>query len=154
MEPYAYSLFKENPFSIKRIIKCSVVAVLQAKVDKRGLHLIQPISRVLKKNDIHELILTDESEARPGQIVNRIAYLAFIEISQGGVIVVGDEVYWNNNLLGTVAGFDDTHMPNHQNIILYSPKTLTGKELHIQVEDQILVQSQNKGSSIMKEIEE
>jgi hypothetical protein len=154
MEPYADSLFKENPFGIKRIIKCSVVAVLQAKVDKRDLHLIQPISRVLKKNDIHELILTDEREARPGQIVNRIAYLAFIEISTGGIIVVNDEVYWNNNLLGMVAGFDDTHMPNHQNIILYSPKRSTGKELHIQVEDQILVQSRKKSSSIMKEIKE
>lgn len=142
MDPYAGGLFQENPFSIKRSLKCSVVAVLQARMNRRTLHLIQPISRVLKEKDIHELIFTDEKEVQPGTIVNRIAYLAFVEISTGGVMVVGDEVYWNNNLLGTVVGFDDTHMPNHQNIILYSSEISTGKELQIQVEDQITIQSQ------------
>ena len=154
MDPYARALFKENPFSLKRSIECLVVAVLQARLDNRSLRLIPQISRVLKKNDIHELIFTDEKESRPETIVNRIAYIAFIEILKGGVMVVGDKVYWNNNLLGIVAGFDDTHMPNHQNIVLYSPKRSTGKDLHIQVEDQVLVQSRKKSTSIMKEIEE
>ena len=144
MDPYTGGLFKENPFSTKRSIECSVVAVLQARLGNRALHLIPQISRVLKKNDIHELILTDEKESRPGAIVNRIAYIAFIEILKGGVMVVGDKVCWNNNLLGIVAGFDDTHIPNHQNIILYSPKILTGKELGIQVEDSIVISSQNE----------
>ena len=143
MDPYARALFKENPFSLKRSIECSVVAVLQARLDNRSLRLIPQISRVLKKNDIHELIFTDEKESRPETIVNRIAYIAFIEILKGGVMVVGDKVYWNNNLLGIVAGFDDTHMPNHQNIILYSPKISTGKELGIQVEDPVVISSQN-----------
>jgi len=143
MDPYARALFKENPFSLKRSIECLVVAVLQARLDNRSLRLIPQISRVLKKNDIHELIFTDEKESRPETIVNRIAYIAFIEILKGGVMVVGDKVYWNNNLLGIVAGFDDTHMPNHQNIILYSPKISTGKELGIQVEDPVVISSQN-----------
>ncbi|MDY0382550.1 MAG: hypothetical protein RBS20_02300 [Atribacterota bacterium] len=143
MDPYARALFKENPFSLKRSIECSAVAVLQARLDNRSLRLIPQISRVLKKNDIHELIFTDEKESRPETIVNRIAYIAFIEILKGGVMVVGDKVYWNNNLLGIVAGFDDTHMPNHQNIILYSPKISTGKELGIQVEDPVVISSQN-----------
>ena len=143
MDPYARALFKENPFSLKRSIECSAVAVLQARLDNRSLRLIPQISRVLKKNDIHELIFTDEKESRPETIVNKIAYIAFIEILKGGVMVVGDKVYWNNNLLGIVAGFDDTHMPNHQNIILYSPKISTGKELGIQVEDPVVISSQN-----------
>ena len=143
MDPYARALFKENPFNLKRSIECLVVAVLQARLDNRSLRLIPQISRVLKKNDIHELIFTDEKESRPETIVNRIAYIAFIEILKGGVMVVGDKVYWNNNLLGIVAGFDDTHMPNHQNIILYSPKISTGKELGIQVEDPVVISSQN-----------
>lgn len=143
MDPYARALFKENPFSLKRSIECSAVAVLQARLNNRSLRLIPQISRVLKKNDIHELIFTDEKESRPETIVNRIAYIAFIEILKGGVMVVGDKVYWNNNLLGIVAGFDDTHMPNHQNIILYSPKISTGKELGIQVEDPVVISSQN-----------
>ncbi len=56
-------------------------------------------------------------------------------------MVVGDKVYWNNNLLGIVAGFDDTHMPNHQNIILYSPKISIGKKLNIRLEDKIIIHS-------------
>ena len=144
MDPYTRALFKENPFNLKRSIECLVVAVLQARLDNRSLRLIPQISRVLKKNDIHELIFTDEKESKPETIVNRIAYIAFIEILKGGVMVVGDKVYWNNNLLGIVAGFDDTHIPNHQNIILYSPKISTGKELGIQVEDPVLISSQNE----------
>ena len=54
-------------------------------------------------------------------------------------MVVGDKVSWNNSLLGIVAGFDNTHMPNHQNIILYSPKISTGKKLNIELEDKILI---------------
>ncbi|MGD9552696.1 MAG: hypothetical protein AB7V60_06295, partial [Candidatus Caldatribacteriota bacterium] len=136
----------KNTYSSKRKIQSSVVAVLQLVMEGRGLNLIKPISRAVKKNEIHELIVTDEKEAKPGSVVNQISYIAFIEISQGGVIVVGDEVYWNNNLLGIVAGFDDTHMPNHQNIVLYSIKRVTGKDLHINIEDPIIIQAQ-KGNN-------
>ncbi len=142
MDPHASGLVTKNTYSSKRKIQSSVVAVLQLVMEGRGLNLIKPISRAVKKNEIHELIVTDEKEAKPGSVVNQVSYIAFIEISQGGVIVVGDEVYWNNNLLGIVAGFDDTHMPNHQNIILYSPKRVTGKDLHISIEDTIIIQAQ------------
>jgi len=142
MDPHASGLVTKNTYSSKRKIQSSVVAVLQLEMEGRGLNLIKPISRAVKKNEIHELIVTDEKEAKPGAVVNQVSYIAFVEISQGGVIVVGDEVYWNNKLLGTVAGFDDTHMPNHQNIILYSPKRVTGKDLHISIEDTIIIQAQ------------
>ncbi len=146
MDPHASGLVTKNTYSSKRKIQSSVVAVLQLVMEGRGLNLIKPISRAVKKNEIHELIVTDEKEAKPGSVVNQISYIAFIEISQGGVIVVGDEVYWNNNLLGIVAGFDDTHMPNHQNIVLYSIKRVTGKDLHINIEDPIIIQAQ-KGNN-------
>ena len=141
MDPYANGLIDKNPFGAKRIIQSSVVAILQLELKGRGLKLIQPRSRVLKKNELHELIVTDEKIAKPGETVNNVAYIAFIEILKGGVMVVGDKVYWNNNLLGIVAGFDDTHMPNHQNIILYSPKISTGKKLNIRLEDKIIIHS-------------
>jgi hypothetical protein len=86
-------------------------------------------------------MITDEKEAKPGAVVNRVSYIAFIEIHRGGVMVVGDEVYWKNNFLGIVAGFDDTHMPNHQNIVLYSPKRTTGKDLNVNLEDPIIIQA-------------
>lgn len=141
MDPYANGLIDKNPFGAKRIIQSSVVAILQLELKGRGLKLIQPRSRVLKKNELHELMVTDEKVAKPGEAVNNVAYIAFIEILKGGVMVVGDKVYWNNNLLGIVAGFDDTHMPNHQNIILYSPKISTGKKLNIRLENKIIIHS-------------
>ncbi len=144
MDPYASGLISKSPYGSKRIIHASIVAILQLNMDNRGLKLIQPQSRVLKKNEIHELIVTDERDAGPGTIVNSVAYVAFIEIQIGGVMVVGDEVYCNKILLGTVAGFDDTHMPNHQNIVLYSPKRITGKELNISLEDPVIINAKKE----------
>lgn len=144
MDPYASGLIIKSPYGSKRIIQGSVVAILQLNLENRGLKLIQPQSRVLKKNEIHELIVTDEKGAKPGAIVNNAAYIAFIEIQIGGVMVVGDEVYCNNILLGTVAGFDDTHMPNHQNIVLYSSKRNTGKDLNINLEDLIVINTKKE----------
>ena len=144
MDPYASGLIIKSPYGPKRIIQGSVVAILQLNLENRGLKLIQPQSRVLKKNEIHELIVTDEKGAKPGAIVNNAAYIAFIEIQIGGVMVVGDEVYCNNILLGTVAGFDDTHMPNHQNIVLYSSKRNTGKDLNINLEDPIVINTKKE----------
>ena len=141
MDPYSAGLVTKSPYGSKKIIQSSVVAVLQLKMENRALNLIHPQSRALKKYEIHEFMVTDEKGALPGKIVNRVSYIAFIEIFQGGVMVVGDEVYWNKTLLGVVAGFDDTHMPNHQNIVLYSPKRRTGKDLNINVEDPIIIQA-------------
>lgn len=138
MDPYAKGLIKKNPYGEKRIIQSFVVAILQLEMEDRRLSLITPKSRVVKKNEIHELIITDEKEAKPGALVNKVAYIAFIEIDKGGIVVVGDEVYWKDYLLGKVAGFDDSHMPNHQNIVLYSSKRNTGKELNIKLEDPII----------------
>ena len=36
----------------------------------------------------------------------------------GDTICVGDKVYLDGALLGIVSGFDETHMPNHQNMVL------------------------------------
>ncbi len=147
MEPYASGLINKYPYYVKRAVQSSVVAILKLEMKDRGLKLIQPQSRALKKNEIHELIVTDERGAKPGVVVDSVAYIAFIEIQIGGIMVVGDEVYCNDILLGTVVGFDDTHMPNHQNIVLYSHKKITGKELNIKLEDPIIVHSK-KGELI------
>jgi len=141
MESYVGGQIKKSPFASKRPIQSSVVAVLQLEMKDRGLHLIEPRSRALRKNEIHELIVTEEKEAHPGKIVNQVAYLAFVEITQGGVIIIGDEIYWKKHLLGVVAGFDNTHMPNHQNIVLFSSNKSTGKDLNIQLGDHIFIQT-------------
>jgi len=137
LDPYASGMIKKNFYSRKKIIKGKLVVILDGIISKRGLNLITPPSRAIKKNEIHEVILTEE-DAAPGKIVNSIAYVCFFEVEEGGVIVVEDKVYIGKKLIGKVVGFDDTHMPNHQNIILYAPEKKTGVELKINLDEEIL----------------
>ena len=118
-----------------------VVTVLDAKADVRGLWLIATYSRVLPKYSIHELILTDEPDPKIGEAVNRISYLCFFEVSDGGVIVIGDKLYLDDLLIGTIKGFDETHLPNHLNIIVYAEKRVTGKELNFKVGSKLIFKS-------------
>ncbi len=137
-DPYARNMFgKFNPYFVKRQTTGSLVVVLDGMFEDRGLELISPSSRAVKTSEIHELILSDE-ETGPGQRVNRIAYVGFVEINRGGVIVVGDSVHIGNIVIGTVAGFDETHMPNHLNIVLAGNRK-TGRELNLSVENIVTI---------------
>lgn len=78
-------------------------------------------------------MVTDES-AGPGDTVMRVALTCFFEVEQPGVLLIGSEVYAGDIRLGVVAGFDDTHMPNHQNICLRSDALVDGKSAGIEVE--------------------
>ena len=53
MEHYAIG-FKKNPYAKKRVIEGDVVAVLDASIDRRGLKLIIPPTRAVRKNEIHQ----------------------------------------------------------------------------------------------------
>ncbi|MDR7866482.1 MAG: hypothetical protein RIN56_06640 [Sporomusaceae bacterium] len=117
-DPYAAGKFTSNPYAAKTDVAGVLTVVLRGKMEDRGLELIKPISRCIRRHDIHELILTDEPDAKPGSRVDRIAYLGFAAIEDGGVIVAGDGVYLAGRLVGTLAGFDETHMPNHLNIVI------------------------------------
>jgi hypothetical protein len=132
-DPYAAGKFTANPYAKKVDIYGPLVVILDGKMEDRGLQLITPISRCLRKHDIHELIFTDEQQARPGAKVNRIAYLGFFAVSQGGVLVSGDIVYLNDKPIGILAGFDETHMPNHLNIVIKSDQLHSGAEMDVQL---------------------
>ncbi|MCE5284242.1 MAG: hypothetical protein LLG02_00095 [Pelosinus sp.] len=137
-DPYARNMFGQfNPYFAKRQITGSLAVVLDGTFDERGLILISPSSRAVKASEIHELILTNEKTG-PGQSVNHIAYVGFAEITQGGVIVVGDPVRIEGAVIGTIAGFDETHMPNHLNIVLAGTRQ-TGRELNLTVETPITI---------------
>ena len=128
VDPYQAGMFKGNPYVKKREIMGDLVVVLDGRLEERNLQLMAPISRALLKGDIHELILTDEPKAGPNKKINKIAYLGFFEVTQGGVMVVGDDLYVSGNKIGTIAGFDITHMPNHLNIVISSEERISGKE--------------------------
>lgn len=138
MDPYKAGLMKKVPFSEKRKVFASLVAIMDMKVEKRGLQLILPFTRALLKGEIHELIITDEKDARPGERVDNISCLGFVEIERGGVVAVGDKVILEKRVVGKVVGFDKTHMPNHWNIVIRSPTKATGKELGACLEGEVV----------------
>lgn len=135
-DPYARGKFTVNPYAQKTDVTGTLAVVLDGRMEDRGLLLIKPISRCVCKHEIHELILTDE-DAAPGCEVNRIAYLGFCSIAKGGVIVSGDEFLVGDRLIGRLLGFDETHMPNHLNIVIKTDNLQTGVELGVKLESEI-----------------
>lgn len=141
-DPYKAGLIKKVSRWEKIDIVGKLVLILDTEIDKRGLNLIAPYTRALLKNEIHELLLTDEKEAFPGKEVNRIAGIGFAEIKQGGIAVVGDKVLIEDKYLGEVAGFDETHMPNHQNIVIKSSKRANGVKLGFHPGNKVVITRQ------------
>ncbi|MCW5729672.1 MAG: hypothetical protein KIT20_02850 [Alphaproteobacteria bacterium] len=108
------------------------VGVMRLKLEARGLQLIRQATRCIRRYDVHELILTDETAA-PGRAVDAVAYLGFVEFLSGGIMAVGDQVLSESLSVGEIGGYDDTHMPNHQNIIIRAARRLSGAELGIRL---------------------
>lgn len=131
-DPYVNNLLnQELPLSEKTDVVGKINCTLRARAEERGLELAPFPSRAICTGEIHELILTLE-EAAPGKRVNRIAYLGFFEITEGGILWAGDEVYVNGTMIGRLAGYDLTHYPNHFNIIIrVSEPLLTGFEMGV-----------------------
>jgi hypothetical protein len=124
----------DHPYAGKRPVEARVVCLLHARSERRGMQLEPHPSRAVPAGEIHELALTDDPAAGPGARVERVAYVGFIEIVRGGVILAGDSVTLGDLELGRVAGFDYTHFPNHMNILVCSPQWQTGRELGVAVE--------------------
>ncbi|MEI6193563.1 MAG: hypothetical protein WCS42_04445 [Verrucomicrobiota bacterium] len=124
-------------YAANRPVEGAVVTVLDSTHEARGLKLISTYSRALRKNSIHELIATDETGKKPGDKVQRIAYLAFFEVSRGGCLIVGETLWLGKRAIGTIVGFDETHEPNHINIIVGVPLRQTGPQLKFSVGEKI-----------------
>ncbi|HWQ45937.1 MAG TPA: hypothetical protein VN376_03670 [Longilinea sp.] len=138
-DPYAAkSLSTKYPCADKNIVNGKVCVILDARAGNRGLELVQYPSRAVLKNEIHEIILTAEPEAGPGKVVNDISYLGYFEVLESGVIWVDDKVMVGGREIGTLAGYDMTHFPNHMNIIIKITGSLyTGLEAGFKVGDPI-----------------
>lgn len=138
-DPYSRKLVGHSFYHSKIDIKLKTIVVLDGKLDNRGLNLIQPISRAFPEHTIIELIGTDDTNAAPGKTVNNICYIGFCELLNSGVLLTGDEIIWNDTVIGRIVGFDDTHMPNHQNTIILMKERISGKELGIKLNDEIII---------------
>lgn len=130
-------VFGKNPYVAKADVTGRVVAVLRGVTDERGLHLAPYRSRAVPSGQIHELMITDEAlDAKT--TVNRVALIAFFEVAEGGVILLGDHVAIGEQVVGTIAGFDETHMPNHQNICLHG-ELRDGEAAGVRVADPVRI---------------
>ncbi|MCX6138604.1 MAG: hypothetical protein NTV54_14045 [Ignavibacteriales bacterium] len=148
IDPYAAKLVNRSFYAAKVDIVATIVVVLSGMLENRSLQLIAPISRAFPKGTILELIGTDEETAAPGTSVNAIVYLGFVELQSGGILLAGDEVCWNGKVIGTLAGYDDTHMPNHQNTIVQMAKRISGKDLGFALRDEITIKGISLSTSI------
>lgn len=137
MDPYIG--LKQRPPSKKADVAAELVVILSTKREDRGLKLITPHTRAVLRNEIHEFIITDEEEARPTATVNRVASLCFAEIKKGGVIAWGDKVIVEGRLMGEIVGFDETHMPNHMNVIIRANERKSGFELGVALGQKMII---------------
>lgn len=138
-DPYAAGMIPGVPNILRSPLKGRFAGVLKSKRFQRGLILIQPKTRCLRKYDIHEIVITDEMDAAPGGCVDRFFGVGFVEFNSSGVIAQGDSIVVNGVTVAEVAGFDETHAPNHLNIVLKTPTPKTGIELGIEPGDPVTI---------------
>ena len=130
-DPYSRNLVNTGYYVERAWLQAQVVAVLQGHLDSRNLELIPQPSRAIKRGEVHELIVTEE-EAAPGQKVQSIAYVAFVEFLDAGVLLRKDTVSIDKHHLGNLAGYDLSHFPNHMNIVIQGPRK-SGKDRRLTV---------------------
>jgi len=102
----------------RRPVKGEVVTIIDVTFSSSGIDLVEAWSRAVPRGDVHEIMLWNPLEGGEDDA----AAVAFIEITQGGNIVNGDEVKVDGEPIGNLAGFDYNHMPNHMNILVETKK--------------------------------
>jgi hypothetical protein len=137
-EPHGTGILDKYPYAAKSDVVGKIVCVLDARSEERGMQLILHPSRAVCRGEIHELAVTDDTRACPDSKVDRVAYVAFFAVEEGGIILVGDKVEINGTELGELAGFDNTHFPNHLNLLVRNDDPKTGPELGLRLEDPIV----------------
>jgi len=133
-DPYKSGLAGAVKFHEKRIVRARVVVILKGTIKKRGLQLITPQSRCVREKEIFEFMIAEDKDVGPGKTADTVRYLGFAEVERGGSIRIGDKVLLNGETLGQVVGFDETHMPNHQNVVLRGLENTPSVESRMKLE--------------------
>ena len=95
-----------------------LVRVLIQEGVQGGLKLMNVKTMCFKKSDVHAIIMINENQAQSKAKVTQFSELGFIEFSSSGVLTQGDTVTIGKRDVGTIAGFDETPLPNYINVIL------------------------------------
>ena len=120
-------------YTDKRHVEAGLIYVFDLRTDERWMQLEEFPSRALRREEIHELILSANDGLEPGARVRDVAYIGFFEVHVSGIVEWGDEVWVGEQLMGTLAGFDVNHYPNHLNIVISTDVASTGAELGLEV---------------------
>ena len=136
-DPYRDNLGPRAVFAKKVPVEGRLVVVMDGHLAQRGLELIVQATRGVSAGDVHELIGSDEPGIGPGRTADKIAFLGFVEILNGGVLCAGDEMRVGAKLVGRLAGFDYTHMPNHMNIVISVAEDLSGIDRGFELGDPV-----------------
>jgi hypothetical protein len=134
-EPHGSGILDKYPYAAKSDVAGRLVCILDARSEQRGMELTIHPSRAVCQGEIHELAITDDPHAEPNYTLNRVAYLAFFTVEQGGIVLVGDRVLVGEVELGRVVGFDLTHFPNHMNLLIGARQRKTGLEMRLNLGD-------------------
>jgi len=132
-EPHLVPPTKGLSYVMKKDVKAKMVTIADSQREDRGMDLIIQKSRAVIKGHIHEAVVTEDPKAGPGKAVNSVAYLGMMEITVAGLIVIGDDVFTNGVKIGEVIGFDETHFPNHMNILIRVKKLSTGFKMGLKL---------------------
>lgn len=125
------------PYFAKQSVTTEIVAVLHAHAVARRLELTLHPSRAVCAGEVHELFATDEEGKGLNATVDRVGYIACVAVKRPGMILVKDSVRLNGRVVGTVIGFDETHLPNHMNIVMYAPSLQTGRDIGAELGDEV-----------------
>lgn len=133
-DPYSRGLVVSGAYTAKRPLTGEIVAVMDMRISGRDLHLETYRTRAFSAGEVCELILTDQTEKGPGDLIPDAVYLGFAEITRSSLMIVGDALILDGEPLGTVLGFDSTHLPNHYNVLIGTTDLRTGEERRLAVE--------------------
>lgn len=134
-DPHEQKRVTRDHYARKTEVNARLFTVLDWAVEDRDMTLLPHLSRAVRRGDILELAATDEAGSQPGGPIQRIAYLGFAEVLEAGLLLSGDDVtITGRETLGTVVGFDETHMPNHLNVILRVETRKTGREVDLKLD--------------------
>lgn len=122
----------------RREARARVVLVYGHKRHGRAMRLAPYWTRCVRQGDIDELVVTVRRVGTDDpSLVEDVAYVGFVEYERGSVVIVGDRVLVGDEPLGTLLGFDETHAPNHLNVVVEASELLSGAERRVGVEDTV-----------------
>jgi len=137
VDPYQSGIVAKVSFTAKRTVAAKIVAVLKGTLEDRGLKIIFPGSRAVRKHDVIELMTTPQKQCKPGDRVDRVTYIGFAEIQTSGVLRIGDQAILKGAPQWVIVGFDETHYPNHLNVIMKPVAEQAESTPDVQLEDSL-----------------